>query len=98
MRIKSILVRLVALRVFCLVTSWGVLEAAAGIDDALFDCPPEAPDALAVLDVVDAIAVDAANEQVGFEGLIPVAGGDEEDVVVEVVKMPIPKLEVKDDS
>ena len=57
------------------------LEAAAGINDALFDCPPEAPDALAVPDVVDASAVDNANEQVGFEGLVLESGGDEEGVV-----------------
>ena len=74
------------------------LEAAAGIDDALFDCPPETPDALAVPDVVNAVAVDDANEQVGFEGLVLESGGDEEGVVVEAVKMPVPKAEVKDDS
>ena len=62
----------------------------------MFDCPPEAPDALAGPDVVDAVVVDVANEQVGFEGLVLEAGGDEEGAVVEVVKMPIPKLEVKD--
>ena len=64
----------------------------------MFDCPPEAPDALAVPEVVDASAVDNANEQVGFEGLVLESGGDEEGAVVEVVKMPVPKAEVKDDS
>ena len=48
--------------------------------------------------VVDASVVDDANEQVGFEGLVLESGGDEEGAVFEVVKMPVPKIEAKDDS
>ena len=46
------------------------LEIAAGIDEVLFDCPPEALDPVVGQDVVDAVVVDDTNEQAGVEGLI----------------------------
>ena len=61
------------------------LEAAAGIKEPLCDCPPEAPEPRVDLGVADAVVVAKANEQVGFEGLIPETGGDEGGDVVEVI-------------